>query len=143
MSPSESNTEARRLAVLVVDDDEAAREGIALTLTNLGCDVTTAENVDGAVKRFIKGSFDLITLDHRMPGLTGADLHKILSQEFGAGKRIGGPAPRQLPPILIVTGYCDDPEVARTAFGESVIGVIQKPAIEEKLKAVVDDLRGN
>ncbi|MHC4248357.1 MAG: response regulator [Planctomycetota bacterium] len=143
MSPSESNAEARQLAVLVVDDDEAAREGIALTLKNLGCNVTTAEDADGAVECFIKGSYDLITLDYRMPGLTGADLHKILSQEFGAGKRVGGPAPRQLPPILIVTGHGDDPEVARTAFGESVIGVIQKPTIEEKLKAVVDDLRGD
>ena len=142
MSRNDAEVGAKQLDVLVVDDDEAAREGIALILRDLGCGVTTADNADEAVECFIKGSFGLITLDYRMPGLSGADLHKILSQEFGAGKRIGGLAPRTLPPILIVTGYGDDPEVAKTAFGESVIGVIQKPTIEKKLKAVVEDLRG-
>ncbi len=142
MPPADAKSGDEPLTVLVVDDDEAAREGIALTLRNLGCTVTTAENADEAVEQFLKGSFGLITLDHRMPGLSGADLHKILSQEFGAGKRIEGLAPKTLPPILIVTGYADDPEVAKAAFGESVIGVIQKPTVEEKLEAIVADLRG-
>jgi CheY-like chemotaxis protein len=141
MPPADAKTGDAPLRVLVVDDDEAAREGIALTLRNLGCSVTTAENADAAVEHFLKGSFDLITLDHRMPGLSGADLHKILSQEFGAGKRVDGLAPKTLPPILIVTGYADDPEVAATAFGESVIGVVQKPTVEDKLKSIVEDLR--
>lgn len=129
--------------VLVIDDEEDMREVLSRMLGALGCEVSCAASAEEAVKTFISGSFDLITLDHRMPGIHGMDLHKVLSQEFGAGKRTTGFTPRKLPPILIVTGYAEDPEVIRGQWGEGIVGVLQKPVHKEELERVVQDLLGD
>ncbi|MHC4253396.1 MAG: response regulator, partial [Planctomycetota bacterium] len=104
-----------------MDDDEIARSAIALMLERMGCKVTSASNAQEAVSMFLTGKFDLIALDYRMPGLDGMALHKVLSQEFGAGKRTLGFAPRKLPTIVVVTAYADEPDVIRGLFGESVV----------------------
>ena len=141
MAAGEARMPGPQLRVLVVDDDELAREGIALTLRDLGCDVTTAQTAAEAANTFLRGRFDLITLDYRMPDMNGVSLHKVLSEEFGAGKRTDGFAPRKLPPVLIVTAYGCDPEVVRAQLGESVIGVLQKPFIADELARIVNELR--
>jgi CheY-like chemotaxis protein len=126
--------------VLVVDDEAEIREVISRMLADMGCEVTCASSADEAVGAFLQGGVDLITLDHRMPGLKGMDLHKVLSQEFGAGRRTTGFTPRKLPPILIVTGFAEDAEVERGQWGEGIVGVLQKPVHKEELKRVVEDL---
>ena len=128
------------LRVLVVDDDEIARSSIVNTLEDIGCAVTSCADAEKAVSVFVSGSFDLIMLDHRMPGLNGMELHKVLSQEFGAGKRTTGFAVRSLPPTVIATAYAEDPEVVRWQYGESIAGVLQKPFARETLRRIVDDL---
>lgn len=128
------------LRVLVVEDDDLTREFIVGTLEEMGCRVEAARDAQEAVSTFLAGEFDLVTLDHRMPGLSGMELHKILSQEFGAGKRTTGFAVKRLCPVVVVTGHAEDPEVARGQFGESIVGVIQKPFIDEALGRVVRDL---
>ena len=135
------NTEKAR-RVLVIDDEEDIRDILSRMLGALGCEVSCAASAEEAVKAFISGPFDLITLDHRMPGLHGMDLHKVLSQEFGAGKRTTGFTPRKLPPVLIITGYAEDPEVIRGQFGESIVGILQKPVHKKELERVVQDLFG-
>lgn len=138
-----ASSEGRRgpdFRVLVVDDDEIARGAIARMLERMGCKVTSASNAHEAVSMFLTGKFDLITLDYRMPGLDGMALHKVLSQEFGAGKRTTGFVLKKLPPIVVVTAYADEPDVIRGQFGESVVGVVQKPFIEDGLGRIVRDL---
>lgn len=128
------------LHVLVVDDDEIARETIVEMLEEIGCEVTSSADSEKAVTLFVSGRFDLITLDHQMPGLSGMELHKILSQEFGAGKRTTGFSVISLPPIVIVTAHAEDPDVLRWQYGESVVGVVQKPFAHEKLGRIVHEL---
>jgi len=83
---------------------------------------------------------DLVTLDFKMPGLDGMELHKVLSQEFGSGKRTDGPAAKTLPSIVVVTAYAEAPEVVGRQFGESIVGIVRKPLIEEELGRIVRDL---
>jgi CheY-like chemotaxis protein len=129
--------------VLVVDDEADIREVMERLLVSLGCEVVTASSADEAVKAFLSGPFDLITLDHRMPGLHGMDLHKVLSQEFGAGKRTTGFSPRRLPPVLVVTGFAEDPEIRAGQWGEGIVGVLQKPLRREELERAFNGiLRG-
>lgn len=125
--------------VLVVDDDPSVREVLSRMLLQIGCEVTTASNGREAVNIFLMERFDLITLDYKMPGMDGIELHKILSQEFGAGKRTTGPAPKKLPPVLLITGYPDEPALLRAQFGEGVVGVLKKPVLFEELKRIVCD----
>jgi len=126
--------------VLVVDDDEIARGAIVRMLERMGCEITSASNAQEAVSMFLTGKFDLITLDYRMPGLNGMALHKVLSQEFGVGKRTTGLVLKRLPPIVVVTAYAEEPEVVQAQFGESIVGVVQKPFIENGLGGIVRGL---
>jgi CheY-like chemotaxis protein len=128
--------------VLVINDEAEIREVMTRMLTSMGCEVVSAASADEAVPVFLSGPFDLVTLDHRMPGLKGMDLHKILSQEFGAGKRTTGYTPRKLPPVLVVTGYAEDPEVMQGQWGEGIVGVLQKPVHRDELERVVRDILG-
>jgi len=127
-----------RARVLVVDDDPSVREVLARMLQTLGCEVVEAGSATEAVSAFLAGSFDMITLDYKMPGLDGAELHKVLSQEFGAGKRTSGFAPRKLPPIAIITGHADEPALLKAQFGEGVVGVLRKPVLLEDLTRLVE-----
>ena len=130
------------LRVLAVEDDELVRMSIVETLEKMGCKVAAARDAQEAVSSFLAGEFDLVTLDHRMPGLSGMELHRLLSQEFGAGKRTTGFVAKRLCPVVVVTGYPDDPEVVSGQFGESIVGVVQKPFIQEGLGRIVKDLVG-
>ena len=126
--------------MLVVEDDELVSKTIVAMLETMGCQVAAVRDAHEAVSTFLAGEFDLITLDHRMPGLSGMELHKVLSQEFGAGKRTTGFATKRLCPVVVVTGHAEDPEVVRGQFGESIVGVVRKPAIAGALGRIVRDL---
>ena len=119
---------------------EDSKKVVDLTL-ELGCDVVTAASAEEAAKAFVMGSFDLVTLDNQMPGLKGLDLHRILSQEFGSGKRTTGFAVRSLPAVLVITAYAEDPDVKQLRSGEGIVGVVQKPVGMDDLAAVLSDLR--
>jgi CheY-like chemotaxis protein len=130
------------MKVLVVEDEPGMSSLMERVLQRAGYEVTIAENADAAVTEFLKGGVDMMTLDHRMPGMSGADLHRVLSQEFGAGKRTTGLVPKKLPPILIVTGTPDDEDVVREEFGEGIVGVLAKPFEIDTLVRIVEDTIG-
>ncbi len=136
----DTRRDGRPFRVLVVDDEETVRETIVRFLESMGCDVTAVGNAEDAVSAFLADSFDLVTLDFKMPGLDGMELHKVLSQEFGSGKRTDGPAAKTLPWIVVVTAYAEAPEVVGRQFGESIVGVVRKPLIEEELGRIVREL---
>jgi len=123
--------------VLVVDDEPAVRESLQIMLESMGCEVSCAADGERAVSLFIQHSFDLVTVDYRMPGLDGAELVRLLSQEFGTGKRVLDAIPVRLPPILFVTAYPDEPAVREARLGEGVVGVVEKPCSLATLKTVV------
>lgn len=129
--------------ILVVDDEAVVREVLARTFRKLGYEVTETADADEAVKAFLCQSFDLITLDIDMPGLNGLDFHKVLSQEFGVGKRIVGAVARKLPPILVITGFADRTDVANGQFGEGIVGVLSKPldidVLVRTVRCILDD----
>ncbi|MHC5055947.1 MAG: response regulator [Planctomycetota bacterium] len=122
-----SATRKIKKRILVVDDETVVRGILAGTFRKLGYEVTEAANADKAVKAFLYQSFDLITLDIALPGMSGLDFHRVLSQEFGVGKRIAGAGARKLPPILFITGFAERTDVAGGQFGEGIVGVLAKP----------------
>jgi len=130
------------MKVLVIDDEPVIRTLMRDVLSQRGIEVVTAGDADEAVARFLEGGVEMIILDHRMPGTSGAELHRLLSEEFGSGGRTGAGARRKLPPVLIVTGSPQDREVIIAAFGESVVGVLPKPFVAEDLVKIVLDTLG-
>src|SRR5580765_4466126 len=85
---------ARAASILIVEDDPAARSLLATTLTLAGYLTTEAADADQAVAALARGSFALIILDNRLPGMSGIELLRML-------RRL--PATRTLPVILLTS----------------------------------------
>jgi DNA-binding response OmpR family regulator len=60
--------------ILVVDDEEAARQSLADILRLEGYQVKTAANGEAAVKSLEADEFDLMLLDLKMPGMSGLEV---------------------------------------------------------------------
>ena len=59
--------------ILIVDDEAAFREVLSVKLSSVGFAVDTAENASDGIKKAKALSPDLILMDMKMPGLSGAD----------------------------------------------------------------------
>jgi two-component sensor histidine kinase len=90
--------------VLYVDDDEALRRLVARALTRRGWEVTLAAGGEEALHRAREAAFDVVALDHYMPGLNGFDTLQALRAELA-----------DPPPIVLVTGS-DETRVAVAAL---------------------------
>lgn len=62
------------LRVLVVDDDEYARQSIARTLRSRGVRASSARDADQALDLLGAGPYDVLVTDSRMPGCSGEEL---------------------------------------------------------------------
>lgn len=82
--------------VLLVDDEDVVRASTADMLIDLGFDVLEARSGEEALDVIAsKGPIDLLITDHMMPGITGADLARIVQHRH---PNMG---------ILIASGYAD------------------------------------
>ena len=57
--------------ILVIDDENAIRRSFELSLESTPFQVTTAESGQKGIDLFNSGTYDLIFLDLKMPGLNG------------------------------------------------------------------------
>ena len=78
--------------VLYVDDDEGLRRLVSRALGRRGYEVVCASNGEEGLRLAAEQGFDVITLDHYMPGMDGFETMKAL---------LAQPDP---PPIVYVTG---------------------------------------
>jgi two-component system C4-dicarboxylate transport response regulator DctD len=67
-------------AILVVDDEDALRQLVALRLRLLGHEVVTARSVDEAIDVLEGQPLGAVLSDLRMPGATGLDLLAYVRQ---------------------------------------------------------------
>jgi signal transduction histidine kinase/CheY-like chemotaxis protein len=109
--------------ILLVDDDNAVREVTASMLEALGY-VVLMVGSGGAALDFLdrQAKVDLALLDLAMPGMSGAELARLVQQKLPTL------------PILFVTGYAD--EVSLGEFSDEKI--IKKPFIGDELAEKVN-----
>ena len=110
--------EGRR--VLVVDDNEVAREITAQTLRHFRLDVGTAADGAAALAALEQAGeqpFDLVLMDWRMPGMNGDEVTQRIH---------GDPAISQRPKVVMVTAYGRE-DVIRRAEQAGVDGFLIKP----------------
>jgi ribonuclease P protein subunit RPR2 len=118
------------MRILLVDDEPALRELLRATFE--GADVTVDEAESGveAEARIRRRRPDVIVLDLRMPGMSGAELCKRLKAEERT-KDI---------PVVLLTGA--DPEEARHAQRAGAAALVHKPFSPLDLLAVVERVSG-
>jgi CheY-like chemotaxis protein len=114
-------TDARR-RILLVDDTADIRVMLRLQLQMGGVDFQEAASGEEALALCNGVPFDLIVLDHRMPGLTGIDVARKLRTE-------------QCPsPIIMYSAYVD--QALEAEAGTLDIPVIDK-ADQQRLRETV------
>jgi len=83
---------AQKGSILIVDDEVGPRESLRMILKPI-YDIYTASNGDEALQVIQKENIDLVTLDLRMPGLSGIDVLREI-------KKIKADVE-----VIVITGY--------------------------------------
>ena len=115
---------ARRLRVLVVDDEPLVRAAVIEQLSSQGHTVETASNGLEGLDKFLSGQFDLVVTDRAMPEMGGDQLATAIKQV----------APDR--PIIMLTGFGD----LMDARGEKPTGVdvvVGKPVTFDALQGAI------
>jgi CheY-like chemotaxis protein len=117
------------MRVLVVDDDEDARELIALVLEGAGATVKQAESVANAMLAVASDDFRVLVSDIGMPAEDGYDLIRRLRSGAGSPQSRGVPA-------IAVTAF-SAPEDRRKALAAGFQEHLTKPVDFAALIAAV------
>lgn len=114
-------------SVLVVDDEEPARDELAFLLRSMPevATVTQAADATECLGCLERDQIDVVFLDVRMPRLDGIDLARILKRSEPA------------PLIVFVTAF---EEYAVEAFGVAAVDYLLKPVRPERLRMTMQRL---
>ena len=116
VAPEASDRSAALGAVLVVDDDQGARDLTTTLLERAGFTVYSASDGPGALESFSRHRDEIrgVVLDGTMPGMSGANV-------FDAIRAID-PEAR----ILLISGYARERD-AEALFERGLVGFLHKP----------------
>ena len=92
-----SSTTNSPIRLLIVDDEEDIRQPLCQHLENSGFTTCAAANADEAYVQLDKHSIDLVVLDVMMPGTSGLEVCRKLSENDG-------------PPVILLTALTEDIE---------------------------------
>ena len=112
-------------AVLVVEDNETMREGLEITLSRMGLDVSSAAEPEYALDLAGNRQFDLLVTDYKLPGMNGLELFREVR-----GKRPGIDA-------VLITAF-GSVELAVEAMREGAADFITKPFGSDELKIKIE-----
>ena len=111
-------------SILVIDDEPAIRLSFELALEESSYEVHTADSGEKGLEMFTSGSYDLIFLDLKMPGLNGVEtLQKIREMDEQVA-------------VYIVTAFYED-------FFHELDGLAQKGVSFEIMQKPVDSTHIN
>ena len=131
--PASSESDRRRLRVLLAEDNAMNRELAATFLRRRGYTVVEAKDGRDAVEKFRRGRFDLVLMDIQMPETDGlAATREIRTLEAGKSRRV---------PIIALTayGFAEDRERFLAA---GMDGHVAKPVRRRDLFAAIDRVLG-
>ena len=110
--------------VLVVEDDEATRGALRALLDDAGYVCDEAPDGERALAAMRSARFDLVVLDLRLPGMSGADVHRHLRRD---------PRTRFLPIVFLTAHTERDVKLAEIEAGAE--DFIAKPYDADELLA--------
>src|SRR5262249_40606140 len=110
--------------VLIVDDDDATRQGLRALLTNASLQVDTAADGARALKKINTHDFGVVLLDVQLPGIGGLDL-------------LARCVAKQTPPKVIVMTGVDTTETVLSALRGQAYDFVSKPIEPSRLVEMV------
>lgn len=113
--------------VLIVEDDDDAREVLGELIMALGHHAVSAANANEALRRAGEAPLDLALIDLSLGGVDGCDVaRQIRNVEHGAKIR-----------LVALTGYSDD-RTRQNAAAAGFDDFIVKPAHADAIEAVLN-----
>ena len=106
--------------VLLVDDDDAIREILGLSIADLGYDVFTAANGEEAIASFKLNEPSIVLTDIKMPGMDGIELLRRLKQLDPEAE------------VIMISGH-GDMDLALKSLQYEALDFITKPIRDELL----------
>ncbi len=115
-----------RARILVVDDRPDKRLTYSTVLEGLGAEIVPAASGEEALRLALTGSFAVILMDVRMPGMDGLETASLLRQHRNTRHA----------PIIFVTSYADEVQSAR-GYELGAVDYILAPVIAPVLRTKV------
>ncbi|MHB1845056.1 MAG: sigma-54-dependent transcriptional regulator [Deltaproteobacteria bacterium] len=112
-------------AILVIDDNDALRDGMAVSLSRAGHALVAASSGAEGLRAAEKQRFDLVVTDLKMEGVDGLEVVRRLR------------AKEPLAAVLVVTAF-GTIETAVAAMKEGAVDFVTKPFSPDVLRAKVD-----
>ncbi len=113
--------------ILIVDDEKTIRLALSMALENLDIPVETAASGEEALEKVGQGSYEIMLLDLRMPGIDGMEVLRLVSQQRPEIK------------VVIITAY-GSIELAVEAMKLGAVDFLQKPFDAKQVRGVVKRL---
>ncbi|MEV8609388.1 response regulator transcription factor [Amycolatopsis sp. NPDC051373] len=113
--------------VLLIEDDQAVRDGLQIALTYQGHTVDAVESGEEGLKRLSAGPADVVVLDLMLPGMDGFEVCRRI--------RASGDLP-----IIMLTARNDDIDVVaglEAGADDYVVKPAQPRVLEARIKAVL------
>ncbi|MHC1726966.1 MAG: response regulator [Syntrophobacteraceae bacterium] len=121
---------SKPLKILMIDDEELFVKNMIHVLTRRGMSAKSANNGASAIELLSEagpGSFDVIVLDLRMPGMDGLETLKAIRQLDA------------LTPVIMLTGHADLKQVSQ-ALKDGIDEVLLKPCPIDALVATIENV---
>jgi CheY-like chemotaxis protein len=116
-----------RKRILIVDDDQDARDILGEMIAALGHDTFQASTAHEAIERAQRTPLDLVLIDLSLPDVDG----------FEVARRIRGIVANAGARLVALTGYSDD-ESRRSAVAAGFDDFLVKPAYGTTIEALVN-----
>lgn len=117
---------ASLLRVLVIDDDDIAREIIVDVLAREGHNVTSLPSPIGATKHIVENQIEVVVLDVMMPSMRGDKLAALLGRN---------PKLKNLGVVLVTSARAEDVSVLAEAV--SSVTIVAKEGLQADLPQAV------
>jgi DNA-binding NtrC family response regulator len=124
--PETNTSQAKKLRIMVVDDEAVVRQSLYQWFTEDGYDVDAAADAAEALRLLQVGRYDLALVDIKMPGMDGMELQRRL---------------REIDPeltVIIITAYASV-ETAVQALKQGAFDYVTKPIDPDHLAHMVQN----
>lgn len=111
--------------ILVIDDETMILDAIKIIFEDMGYGVKVFSDSPAGMDEAIRGEYDLILVDVRMPGMNGAEVTEGIRKARPKAK------------VLVITAYPNDPLAVR-ALEAGAVGLLKKPF---EIAKVIDFLK--
>jgi FixJ family two-component response regulator len=112
--------------VFIVDDDQAVRDSMQLSLEKSNLAVETYASADDFLNAYDPDRPGCLVVDIRMPGMSGLELQEAL---FARDSRL---------PVIFITGHADIPASVQ-AMRTGAFDFLEKPYHKDALLARIDE----